>query len=118
MRRPDREPDLEVELRLFSAEEGGLHRPLHQGCRLPNDFGVPGEMNDGMYIFKADPPGPGETALAELWLLVPERNAGRLYEGFKFFPWHMRLIGEGIVQTVVNPELRSETGPVDAGEQA
>jgi hypothetical protein len=118
MRRPDRPPDLEVELRHYSIEEGGLKGPLLQGCRLPNDFGVPGEMNDGMYIFKADPPGPGETASAELWLLVPEQNAGRLREGFKFFPWHMRLIGEGTVQTVVNPELRSVAGLNGPEDQA
>ena len=116
MRRPDRPPDLEVELRLFSTEKGGPNQALPQGCRLPNDFGVEGEMNDGMYIFKDAPPGPGETALAELWLLYPERNAGRLHEGFKFFPWSMGLIGEGTVRTVVNSELRSETGPVDTGE--
>jgi hypothetical protein len=97
---------LEVELRLFATEDGGLQQALPQGCRLPNDFGLEGEMNDGMYIFRGDPPGPGDTQLAEVWLLVPERNAGRLYEGSKFFPWHMRLIGEGIVRQVINPILR------------
>jgi hypothetical protein len=104
---------LEVELRLFSTEEGGLQQALPQGVRLPNDFGVSGEMNDAMYIFKGDPPVPGETALADLWFLVPERNTGRLHEGFIFFPWHMRLIGEGTVRRVVNPMLRSETYPGD-----
>jgi hypothetical protein len=106
MRKPERPPDLEVELRLFSTEEGGLQQSLPQGCRLPNDFGLEGEMNDGMYIFKGDPPPPGETGLAELWLLVPERNAGRLQAGSKFYPWHMRLIGEGTVREVINPLLR------------
>jgi hypothetical protein len=66
-----------------------------------------------MYIFKGDPPGPGETALAELWLLAPERNAGRLCEGYKFIPWPLGKIGEGIIRTVVNPALRSDVGPVD-----
>lgn len=63
-------------------------------------------MNDGMYIFKGDPPAPGEIGLAELWLLVPERNAGRLQMGSKFYPWHERLIGEGTVREVINPVLR------------
>lgn len=110
MRRPDRPPDLEVDLLHYSTELGGLKGPLRQGCRLPNDFGLLGQMNDAMYIFVADPPGPGERATAELWLLVPELNAGRLCEGFKFFPWHMRLIGEGTITKVINPALRSEGG--------
>lgn len=113
MRRPDRPPDLEVELLHYSTEEGGLKGPLSQGCRLPNDFGLPGQMNDAMYIFRSDPPGPGERSFAEVWLLVPELNAGRLYEGFKFFPWHMHLIGEGMVTRVINSSLRSEIGPDD-----
>lgn len=117
MRRPDRPPDLEVDLLHYSTEEGGLKGPLMQGCRLPNDFGLAGQMNDAMYIFKAEPPGPGERAFAELWLLVPELNAGRLREGFKFFPWHMGLIGEGIVTRVINPSLRSEVGPDEAEKQ-
>lgn len=117
MHRPDRLPDLQVELRLFATASGGPQQPLPQGCRLPNDFGLPGELNDGMYIFNADPPGPGQTALAELWLLAPERNAGRLYEGFKFFLWNGRLIGEGIVRKVVNPDLSSQTGSSHTGDQ-
>lgn len=105
MRRPDRAADLEIELCLFPTEKSGLHKALPQGCRVPNDFGVQGEMNDGMYIFHGDPPGPGETGFAELWLLVPERNAGRLSAGSKFYPWHMKLIGEGTVKEVINPLL-------------
>jgi hypothetical protein len=107
MRRPERAPDLEVELRLFPTEESGLNRSLPQGCRLPNDFGLEAEMNDAMYIFRVDPPSPGGTAKAELWLLVPERNAGRLREGSRFYPWHMRLIGEGTVLQIINPDLRT-----------
>ena len=117
MRRPDRPPDLEVDLLHYSTEEGGLNEPLSQGCRLPNDFGLPGQMNDAMYIFKANPPGPGQRAFAELWLLVPELNAPRLLEGFKFFSWHMCLIGEGIVTRVINPSLRSEIGSDEAKRQ-
>jgi hypothetical protein len=65
-------------------------------------------MNEGMYIFKGAPPSPDETGLAELWLLVPERNAGRLQAGSKFYPWHGRLIGEGMVREVINPVLRHQ----------
>lgn len=107
MRPPDRKPDLEVDLLHYASGDGGLKGPLGQGWRCPNVFGLPGQMNDAMYIFKADPPAPGERASAKLWLLYPELNAGRLYVGFKFFPWHLRLIGEGIVTKVVNPILQS-----------
>lgn len=107
-RRPDRAPDLEVELTLFPPEQSGLKAPLPQGCRLPHDFGLPdSELNDAMYLFEGDPPGPGETRVAKLWLLVPERNAGRLYDGFKFRPWHMKFIGEGVVRKIINADLRS-----------
>ena len=49
--RPTHEPDLEVELSLFPTDQGGRKYPLWQGCRIPHDFGLPDEMNDGMYEF-------------------------------------------------------------------
>jgi hypothetical protein len=117
MQRPAHPPDLEVELRRFFTDDEALSRPLPQGWRTPNDFGLPGELNDGMYIFKGNPPGPGETALAELWLLAPERNSGRLYEGYKFVPWPLGKIGEAIIRTVVNPILRSDVDAADKEEK-
>lgn len=47
-KKPDREPDLEVEARLFATEEGGPRKTLVQGCRFPQDFGLPNELNDGI----------------------------------------------------------------------
>lgn len=109
MRKPERPPDLVVALRLLAAEEGGLQQSPPQGCRLSNDCGLESEMNDGMYIFKGDPPLPGGAGLAELWLLYPERNAGRLQVGSAFRTWNMRFIGEGTVIKVINPLLLLQT---------
>ena len=104
-KRPDREPDLEVEISLLSTEEGGRKQPLWQGCRLPHDFGLPNEINDGMYEFLGKPPGPGETQIARVWLLAPERNAGRLHVGFEFRAWERVFFAHCRVIKVLNPVL-------------
>jgi hypothetical protein len=104
---PKQAPDLEVELSLFPTDQGGRKQPLWQGCRLPHDFGLPEEMNDGMYAFDGEPPEPGATQRAKLWLLAPERNQGRLYVGFEYLIWEGRTIGKGRIIEVINPLLRS-----------
>ncbi|EGI76709.1 hypothetical protein HGR_09790 [Hylemonella gracilis ATCC 19624] len=40
-----------------------------------------------------------------IWLLAPERNAGRLCEGFEFKAWESRFIAQGKIIRVVNPIL-------------
>jgi hypothetical protein len=109
-KRPEQEPDLEVEVTLLPTEAGGRKHALWQGCRLPNDFGLPGEMNDGMYEFLGEPPNPGASQTARVWLLAPERNRGRIYEGFEYRLWEGRLIGNGKVIRVINPLLRATKG--------
>jgi hypothetical protein len=110
-KRPSRSPDLEVELTLFTAANGGRTLPLLQGCRLPNDFGLPGELNDGMYEFLGDPPSPGCSQKAVIWLLAPERNEGRLSSGFEFRPWERGFIGVGKITRVINPMLNIDAEP-------
>lgn len=114
-KRPNREPDLEVELYLFPTEKGGRQNPLWQGCRLPHDFGLPDEMNDGMYEFLDAPPHPGSNQKAYVWLLAPERNQGRVSQGSEFRVWDGRFIGQGRVMHVVNPILRAEAEQVVPG---
>ncbi len=77
---------------------------------FPHDFGIEGEMNDGLYEFQGGPPAPGETAEALLWLLAPERNAGRLHPGFEYGVWERTKIAEGAVLEVLNPNLASSSG--------
>lgn len=104
-KRPARPPDLEVDISLLATEAGGRTLPLWQGCRLPHDFGLPDEFNDGMYEFLGNPPAPGESQRAMIWLLAPERNAGRLCEGFEFKAWESRFIAQCKIIRVVNPIL-------------
>ena len=106
--RPAQEPDLEVELTLFPTNQGGLAHPLWHGCRIPHDFGLPDEMNDGMYEFIGQPPQPGETQRAHLWLLAPERNRGRMAVGDEYRIWEGHFIGRGKVLRIINPILRAE----------
>jgi len=103
--RPDHSPDLEVEVHLYPEEISGRKAPLWQGCRLPHDFGLPDEFNDGMYEFIVAEPSPGEVQGAVVWLLAPERNAGRLYEGFEFRAWDNKFIATCKVLRVLNPSL-------------
>lgn len=114
--RPNREPDLEVELSLLPTEKGGRKNPLWQGCRLPHDFGLPDEMNDGMYEFIGDPPHPGSSQKALIWLLAPERNQNRLFPGFGFRVWDGHFIGHGKVVRVINPLLRVDAEQVVPGD--
>lgn len=105
-KRPERLPDLKVELSLLLTNDGGRKYALRQGCRLLNDFGLPGEVNDGAYEFLGAAPLPGTTAKAYVWLLTPERNEGRLCEGFEFRVWDGRLVGNGRIVEVMNAALR------------
>lgn len=105
-KRPTQEPDLEVEITLLPTDEGGRKHQLWQGCRLPHDFGLAEELNDGMYEFAGEPPSPGSSQKAYVWLLVPERNRGRFYEGFEYRIWEGHFIGSGRVFRVINPILR------------
>jgi len=104
--RPNRSPDLEVELHLLPTSQGGLRRPMCSGRRVPHDFGLPDEMNDGMYEF---PDGgalePGGTGRAFVWLLAPEQNAGRFAPGFTFRIWEVRWVGRGKIVRVLNADL-------------
>jgi hypothetical protein len=103
--RPPQEPDLEVELRLLPTESGGRAKALWQGCRVPHDFGLPEELNDGMYEFAGNPPAPGTSQRAFVWLLAPNRNRGRLEPGFEFSIWEGRTIGTGRILRVLNASL-------------
>jgi hypothetical protein len=115
-RRPNREPDLEVELSLLSTDEGGRKHPLWQGCRLPHDFGLLDEMNDGTYEFTGEPPDPGNSQRAYVWLLAPERNQGRIYDGFEYRIWDGHFIGHGKVIRAINPILRVDAEQVVPGD--
>lgn len=106
-RRPLPPPDLRVRLSMFLPSQGGRDKPLWQGCRIPNDFGIPGRMNDGLYEFFPAPPAPGDTAECHVWLFDPECNAGRLFPGFEYRAWSDgKFVAQGVVLEVLNETLR------------
>ncbi len=107
--RPERPADLLVDVTLIKAAAGNPQTHFWQGCRFPNDFGLNGELNDGQFEFSEAPPGPGETASAELWLLSPDQNFGRFYESFEFTIWHGYNVATGKIVKVLNKLLSRDT---------
>ncbi len=114
-RRPSRPPDIEADLTMLPPDEGGLRTPRFSGYRPQHEFGleVPGApgtraRDDGQHEY---PDGhsirPGETGRVLIWLLVPERNSGRLRDGLPFTVHEgPRFVARGRVTRVVNPLLR------------
>lgn len=119
-RRPDRDPDLEVEISLFQTEQGGPKHPMLSGTRVPHAFGLPDELNDGMYEFPHEGVlHPGATGRAFVWLLAPERNSGRFTPGLEFKIWNGGWVGKGRILQVLNHQLKrnaEQSAPADATE--
>ena len=107
-RRPGHPPDLEARITYLATEQGGRRLPIFSGYRPNHDFGLPEELNDGMHEYPdRSSVLPGEDARALLWLLVPERNIGRLYVGMKFTVQEgSRIVGHGEVLAIFNPILQ------------
>jgi translation elongation factor EF-Tu-like GTPase len=82
--------------------------PAKTGYRPDHDFGLPGTLNGAAHEYVGrEWVSPGENVYALLWLLVPEYQRGRLFEGFKFTVQEGRkVVGTGTVRCVLNPELR------------
>lgn len=111
MTRPTTPPDIEAEIYFLPTEQGGRRSPAFSGYRPTHDFHIPGMFNDAHheYIGRQQVP-PGETALAQLWLLAPEFQVGRLYPGFNFTVQEgARIIGRGTVTKVLNVTLQSNS---------
>lgn len=84
--------------------------PAHSGYRPNHDFGLEGTLNDAAheYIWQ-EVAAPGESVLANLWLLAPELQTGRLHPGFEFTVQEgRRIVGRAVVQEVINEALRSD----------
>lgn len=104
-----RPPDLVAKIEFLATECGGRSHPAQSGYRPNHDFGLPGTLNDAAHEYIGqDFAAPGETVLANVWLLVPEYQAGRLYPGFCFTVQEgSRLVGNAVVQEVLNASLRN-----------
>ena len=106
-----RPPDLEAEISFLPTEQGGRKAPASSGYRAVHDFGVEGMLNDAMHEYVGcQSVAPGSAARANLWFLAPECQSRRLHPGFRFTVQEgSRIVGHGVILTVVNPELRDGT---------
>lgn len=106
--RPQKPPDLVVEVAFLTMEEGGRRTPVPSGYRPGHDFGLPGTQNVGQHEYLTDWVQPGETAVAGIWLLAPELLVGRLTAGFRFGVYEgSHLMARGTILRVLNPSLES-----------
>ena len=101
--RPPRPHDLEVEIQANHSRS----TPMLSGYRPSHDFGNPGELNDGLHEYPGvDSISPGSHGSARIWLLFPERQAGRLWPGMPFnIQEGNRVVGQGKISRVVNEAL-------------
>lgn len=102
-----RPPDLVARIEFLATENGGRSHPARSGYRPNHDCGIAGTLNDAAHEYIGqDSAAPGETMLANVWLLVPEYQAGRLYPGFSFTVQEgSRIVGNAVVQEVLNASL-------------
>ena len=110
MQSRQRGPDLEAEVYLLTEAEGGRRTPITSGYRPDHNFerDEPVALNCAIHEYpNGDLFNPGETARALLWLLAPDLNASRLYEGMKFTAQEgSRIVARCRIIRVLNPELR------------
>ena len=102
--RPPHSPDLIADITLVP----GLGRGRSSGWRPNHDFGLL-HYNDAHIEFADGAVQPGETGRAELWLLAPELQVGRLSEGFAFTLHEAsRLVARGVLVKVLREDLLAE----------
>lgn len=108
MRIPARAPDIVAEISLLSTGQGGRHTPALSGYSPNHNFGLESGLCDGVHEYIGlESLAPGCTSGANVWLLTPELQKGRLYSGFKFTVQEgARIVGHGVITRVVNDGLR------------
>jgi hypothetical protein len=111
--RPPNPPDFIAEIRLLPEQRKHfVSEGLGTGFRAAHDFQHPeDQLNDAMHFVVGKEFLPlGVLANSEVWLLVPERQTGRLYPGFKFnIHAGGEVVGHGSVVEVVNNDLAKKT---------
>ena len=102
-----RPPDLIARIEFLPTSLGGRQHPARSGYRPNHDFGLSSTNDAAHEYIGQDWAAPGETVLANVWLLVPEFQNGRLFPGFTFTVQEgARIVGHAVVQEVVNGHLR------------
>ncbi len=108
--RPSREPDLEAEISARPPSEGGRQSPMYSGYRPNHNFGVEGMLNDAIHEYpETGSIAPGEKGKANLWLVAPKCQEGRLFIGMAFTVQEGgRIVGMGRVTKVINESLQKK----------
>lgn len=105
-----REPDFEAEIYLLTTEEGGRQSGVMTGYRPDHNFERedPNEVNGAQHEYlDGETLGLGETKQAHLWLLAPDLNEGRLYEGMEFTAKEgSRVVARGRITRLFAAALR------------
>ena len=98
-------PQVRVNLRFTGRFAPGVE-PTGTDFRAEFDLGIPGMLNM-VYVELDLPPVNAAEANASVWLLAPELQAGRLYEGMSLTAYgRTELIGEGTIVSVGDEALR------------
>ena len=102
--------DLEAQISFLTTEEGGRIGPAQSGYRPDHNFGLPGTLNAAAHEYIGQAlASPGETVRAKVWLAIPELQASRLFEGFRFTVQEgNHIVGNGIITKVLNASLSAD----------
>jgi hypothetical protein len=107
--RPSTSPDFTAEIRLDPDQRAHFNRDgLLTGFVATHDFHHPeGGLNDGLhFLVRRDELPLGVVATSEVWLLHPERQAGRLFSGMEFnIHAGAAVVGHGFITEVLNARL-------------
>ena len=109
MVRPPHPADIEADITFLSAEAGGKSSSTRSGYRPTHDFGLPDMFFGAVHEYVGvESVAPGATARAQLWLLAPECQVGRLVPGFKFTVLEgAHIVAHGVIVNVINSALRA-----------
>ncbi len=102
-----RAPDITARIRFLTTIEGGRRAEVATGYRGGCDLGLPGTHNDALFDFPGrDWLNLGDEVSAEVWILCPELQRGRLFPGFEFTLCEgSRVVARATVTAVHNSSL-------------
>ncbi len=95
-------PHLKAEVTMLTTENGGRKHPAFSGYR-PH-FHYAGEYHTSTHRYAGLDVLPlGQTAVAEIWFILPEIHVGRIHEGMPFEVTEAsRVVGHGRVLEVLD----------------
>ena len=108
-------PEIIARIRFYSTKEGGRAGPTPTDT-LRCMFVLGEEMYDCVLVLKdIGSVRPGETVTVPIQFLVPDLLRGRLESGDKFYLRELRVIAEGVVQSVFLKGKKREFNTLEEG---